>query len=106
MNGKLEVDAPAGALTNMDISHLRHAKVDLIRTLNLANGLEADEAAKALMELEEFAPEEIETCPVCDDLCDVQTSTGSWKCSSCDPEFESRKNNTDNWLGLPPNGAS
>ena len=47
----------------------------------------------------ELSPEDIPTCPRCNDLCDVQTLDDRWHCTRCNPdEAEQRRKRTQHWL--------
>ncbi len=94
----IELDAPAGVLTDDDVGALRESKPDIIRRLRLAEGLPIDDDAARLLAMDEVDPADVPTCTSCGRLCDVQTLDDAWHCTQGDPLAEARQQRTQRLL--------
>lgn len=96
----IELDAPAGVLTDADLVALRNHKPDVLQSLRLAQGLPIHDAAARLLAMEEVEPDEVPVCSACGRFCDVQTCDDAWHCSICDPLAGERRQRTERLLQL------
>jgi hypothetical protein len=94
----IELDAPAGVLTDADVAALRESKSDIIRLLRLAEGLPIDDDAARLLATDEVDPADVPPCTSCGRLCDSQTLDDAWHCTRCDPLAEAQRQRTERLL--------
>jgi len=97
-NESLGVDAPAGVLTDADLTTLQNHKAELLRFFRLSEGLPIDDEAARLLAMEEVDADEVPVCPSCGRFCDVQTGDDAWHCGGCDPLADERRRRTEEWM--------
>ena len=90
----LEFDAPHGTLTDADIDVLRTAKPEILRLHRLSNDEPIDDDAANLLSCVVVEPDDVPMCDRCGRFCDVQTLSGTWDCSNCDPMAAARQQKT------------
>lgn len=96
VDGNLRIDHQEVPLTADDIARLKHHKQELVELLRPT----PTPAPLGIDQWEEISPEIIPTCWECQSLCDVETVAGTWHCSRCDPDAESRRLKTEQLLAL------
>jgi len=95
-DGSVDVAGPRQLITPAVVDFLRANKADVVAWI-------ASQEAKRQQQWTGCTfvdPAEMPACPVCLDICDTESLSGSWHCSKCDPNAGTRRIKTNAVLRL------